>query len=124
LSKLVFSQPLINVLYLPYLMSENKTWEVLTEPWMEGALASLISLNLIIGIMLMAKRMLLLEASGASVGFGVQSVTQTVGRQRVVFSGGEWREVPGTPKMQMYIAILTLIVATIVLACRNTMAKV
>jgi hypothetical protein len=66
-------------------MSKNKTWEVLTEPWMEGALASLISLNLIVGIMLMAKRMLLLEASGASVGPGVQSVTQTVGRQGVVF---------------------------------------
>lgn len=46
------------------------------------------------------------------------------GPSRSGFFGGEWREVPGTPKMQMYIAILTLIVATIVLAYGNTMAEV
>jgi len=55
---------------------------------MEGALASLISLNLIVGIMLMAKRMLLLEASGASVRFGVQSVKEWFFWWRM--AGGAW----------------------------------
>ena len=43
---------------------------------------------------------------GASVGFGVQQAMQMLGSQTVGFASGEWRAVGGTPRRQMYLAII------------------
>ena len=114
---------LINVLYPAYLMTKNNSWQVLKESWREVALSILMGFGYV-GVALMGKGMLLLGALGASVGFGIQQAAQMLGNQGVGFISGEWRGVHGTPRMQMYIAILILIVAAIVLAYGNTLAKV
>jgi len=114
---------LINVLYPAYLMTKNNSWQVLKESWREVALSILIGASCV-GVALMGKGMLLLGALGASVGFGIQQAAQMLGNQGVGFISGEWRGVHGTPRMQMYMAILVLITAAIVLAYANTLAKV
>jgi L-rhamnose-H+ transport protein len=115
---------LINVLYPAYRLTKNKSWKVLKESWSEGALATLIGLNICFGFALMGKGMLLLGSLGASVGFGIQQSTQMLGSQGVGFISGEWRGVEGRLRMQMYIAIIILITAAIVLAYANTLARV
>ena len=81
-------------------------------------------LSICVAVALMGKGMLLLGALGASVGFGIQQATQMLGKQGVGFIGGEWRGVHGTPRRQMYLAILILITAAIVLAYANILAKI
>jgi hypothetical protein len=83
----------------------------------------LIGTYTIVGVPLMGKGMLLLGVLGASVGFGIQQAAQMLGNQSVGFISGEWRGVHGTPKMQMYAAILILIVAALVMAYGNSLAK-
>ncbi|MBS1850082.1 MAG: hypothetical protein JST79_04170 [Acidobacteria bacterium] len=114
---------LVNVTYPAYLMTKNKSWHVLWESSGELGLAVLIGINFIIGVALMGKGMLLLGPLGASVGFGVQQAMQMVGSQTVGFASGEWRGVLGTPRHQMYVAIALLIVAAMVMAFGNTLAK-
>jgi hypothetical protein len=107
---------LVNVAYPAYLMTKNKSWNVLTEAWGDGILAILMGLSFVLGSLLMGKGMLLLGMLGASLGFGIQQATQMLGLQGVGFISGEWRGVRGTPRVQMYAAILILIVAAILLA--------
>ncbi len=115
---------LINVGYPAYLMTKRKSWNVLTRSCRELLLAALIGINLIAGMALMGKGMLLLGALGASVGFGIQQALQVLGSQGVGFISGEWRGVHGRPRIQMYLAITILILATLVMAYGNTLAKV
>ena len=114
---------LINVSYPAYLMTRNKSWSVLWGSWKEALLAIGIGINFILGVSLMGKGMLLLGALGASVGFGVQQATQMLGGQVLGFASGEWRGVSGTPRYQMYLAILVLIAAAVVMAYGNTLTK-
>ncbi len=114
----------VTLLYPIYLMTRNKSWGILKASWREGALSGLMGFSSFVGASLMGKGMLLFGALGASVGFGIQQSSQMLGSQGVGFISGEWRGVQGTPKLQMYLAILILIVAAIVLAYGNTLAKV
>ena len=45
------------------------------------------------------------------------------GTQLLGFVSGEWRGVHGRPRRQMYLAIAILIVAAVVMAYGNTLAK-
>ncbi len=114
---------LINVTYPAYLMTKNKNWNVLWESWQELALSIGIGINFILGVALMGKGMLLLGALGASIGFGIQQAMQMLGSQAVGFASGEWRGITGKPRYEMYIAIAVLIVAAMVMAYSNTLAK-
>ena len=114
---------LVNVLYPAYLMSKNRSWNVLRSSGREFALATIISINLSLGIALMGKGMLMLGALGASVGFGVQQAMQMLGGQGVGFIGGEWRGVHGRPRAQMYAAIAVLILAALIMAYGNSINK-
>jgi len=114
---------LLNVLYPAYLMSKNKSWNVLGESWKEAALSIFIGINLFVAIALLGKGMLLLGALGASVGFGIQQANQMLGSQGAGFISGEWRGVHGTPRKQMYLAIALLICAALVMAYGNSLAK-
>ncbi len=115
---------LINVTYPAYLLTRNKSWHVFRESWMEGALAIGIGFNFILGVALMGKGMLLLGPLGASIGFGVQQAMQMLGSQTVGFASGEWKGVAGTPRHEMYLAIVVLIAAAVVMAYSNTLAKI
>ena len=103
-------------------MTKNKSWHVLKSSPKEVFLAVIMGLNFCIAVALMGKGMLLLGALGASVGFGVQQAMQMLGGQSVGFIAGEWRNVSGTPRNQMIIAIIVLILAAIVMAYGNSLA--
>jgi len=115
---------LVNLLYPAYLMTKNKSWSVLAQSPRDAMLSGLIGLTMCVSIALMGKGMLLLGVLGASVGFGIQQSSQMLGNQAVGFIGGEWKGVLGRPRMQMYLAILLLLVAAAVLAYGNTLAKI
>lgn len=119
----LFGGALINICYPAYLMTRNKSWSVLVQSWREVVLAVVIGVNFIVGVALMGKGMLLLGALGASVGFGIQQALQMLGSQGVGFISGEWRGVCGKPRNQMVLAIVILILATVVMAYGNTLAK-
>ncbi|MGH9544890.1 MAG: L-rhamnose/proton symporter RhaT [Terriglobales bacterium] len=114
---------LVNVTYPVYLISKNNSWGVLCQSWRELGLAVFIGANFIIGIALMGKGMLLLGPLGASIGFGIQQAMQMLGSQAAGFATGEWRGVPGTPRHQLYLAIVVLIAAALVMAYGNTLTK-
>ncbi len=113
---------LINVLYPAYLMTKNKTWNVMKGAGKEILLAIIISINLSVGIALMGKGMLMLGALGASVGFGVQQAMQMLGTQGVGFVGGEWKGVHGSPRRLIYTAVALLIIAALIMAYGNKVA--
>ena len=115
---------LINVTYPAYLMTIHKSWHVLWESAWELMLAVFMGINFTLGVALMGKGMLLLGPLGASVGFGVQQAMQMLGGQTVGFASGEWRGVIGTPRYQMYLAIVILIAAAIVMAYGNALTKI
>ncbi len=112
---------LINVLYPAWLMTRRKNWGVLAESGKEFALATIIGVQMCIAVALANKGMLLLGAFGASVGAGIQQAMQMVGGQGLGFISGEWRGVHGTPRRQMYAAIVLLIVAAVIMAYSNTL---
>jgi len=114
---------LLNVIYPAYLMTRKKSWQVLGQSWKELALAVIIGLNMAIGVVLMGKGMVMLRALGASVGFGIQQASQMLGGQAVGFISGEWKGVLGKPRSQMYIAIVVLILAAVIMAYGNSLAK-
>jgi len=113
----------VNIIFPAYLMTKNKSWGVLAESWKEIGLAAIIGINMSIGVASTGHGMLLLGAFGASVGFGIQQAMQMLGNQSVGFVSGEWRGVFGTPRKQMYTAIALLIVAAVIMAYGNTLAK-
>ncbi|MBZ5561854.1 MAG: hypothetical protein LAP13_05475 [Acidobacteriia bacterium] len=113
----------VNISYPVYLMTKNRSWNILVESWREAALAALIGLNFCGAVALMGKGMLLLGALGASVGFGIQQSMQMLGNQGVGFLSGEWRAVHGVPRKQMFIAIVILLAAAILMAYGKTLVK-
>ena len=113
----------VNVIYPAYLMTKKKSWGVLGESWKELALSVVIGVNLAIGVVLMGKGMVMLGALGASVGFGIQQASQMLGGQGVGFISGEWKGISGRPRLLMYVAIAVLIVAALIMAYGNSLAK-
>jgi L-rhamnose-H+ transport protein len=114
---------LVNVVYPLYLMARNKSFGVLVQSWPEVALAAVIGVNMAAGIVLMGTGMRWLGALGASVGLGIQQASQMLGSQILGFASGEWRGVAGRPRRLMFAAIALLILAGLVMAFGNTMAK-
>jgi len=114
---------LINIVYPLHLMAKNKSLGVLWQSWPEVALAAVIGVNMAAGIVLMGTGMRWLGTLGASVGLGIQQASQMLGSQALGFMSGEWRGVAGRPRHLMYLAIAVLILAGLVMASGNTMAK-
>jgi L-rhamnose-proton symport protein (RhaT) len=112
----------VNLSYPVYLMFRNKSWKALLGSWREAGLAALIGVNFCGAVALMGKGMLLLGVLGASVGFGIQQGMQMLGNQGVGFVSGEWRGVYGTPRKQMYLAIVILLLAAMIMAYGNGLA--
>jgi L-rhamnose-H+ transport protein len=113
----------LNVVYPACLMTRKKSWGVLCQSWKELMLAVIIGLPMTIGIVFMGKGMVMLGALGASVGFGIQQASQMLGSQAVGFISGEWKGVCGRPRNLMYAAIVVLILAAVIMAYGNSLAK-
>jgi L-rhamnose-H+ transport protein len=113
----------VNLGYAAFLLTRNRSWNVLLGSVWELFLAVLIGVGFSLAVALMGKGMLLLGALGASVGFGIQQAMQMTGTQLLGFVSGEWRGVYGTPRKQMYLALAVLLVASIIMAYGNGLAK-
>ena len=113
---------LVNIGYPAYLMTRNKSWNVLTENWREVMLAAIIGIQFITAMALLGKGMVWLGILGASVGFGIQQAMQILGNLGVGFVSGEWRGVYGTPRRTMTASIAVLLVATVIMAYSNRLA--
>lgn len=114
---------LMNLVYPAYLMTKNKTWGVLLQCWTDMALLLVTGVQAVLTFPLMFLGMKTLGPIGASVGFGIQQCTQMIGSQIVGFVSGEWRGVKGRPRMQMYLAILVLMIAVVILAYGKTLSN-
>jgi hypothetical protein len=114
---------LVNLAYPAYLMTKNHSWGTLLSSPRDALLSLIIGATMAISITFMGEGMLLLGALGASVGFGIQQSSQMIANQSVGFLSGEWKGVEGRPRMQQYLAILLLLVATSLLAYGNTLGS-
>lgn len=112
----------INALYPAYLMSRQRSWNVLLQDRADLGLTLFLGVEGLLCFPLMGVGMLRLGALGASVGFGIQQAMQMTGSQLVGFAGGEWRGVKGRPRWQMYAAISCLLIAAAILAYGNSLA--
>lgn len=114
---------LINIVYPAFLMTKKQSWGILKESVGEILLSVIIGMQFCVSVAMMGKGMLLLGALGASVGFGIQQAMQILGGQGVGFVSGEWHGVQGKPRQQMYAAIGLLVVAAMIMALGNALAK-
>ena len=114
---------LVNIGYAAYLLTKNRSWGILAQSRRELLLAVIIGVDFSLAVALMGKGMLLLGTLGASIGWGIQQAMQMTGTQSLGFISGEWRGVQGKPRIQMYLAIAIFIVAAVMMAYGNTLAK-
>jgi len=114
---------LVNLLYPAFLLTKNKSWNVLRHGGKELGLSLIVGFNLFCAFTLMFKGMLLLGAFGASIGFGIYFAMQILAGQGLGFISGEWRGVTGKPLSTMYVAIATLILACIIIAYGNNLVE-
>lgn len=106
-----------NVLYPAFLMTRNRSWGVLVQHPGEIGLSVIYGILFFAPSALLGQGMLLLGALGASLGWGLVQGTLILGGQILGFLTGEWRGVHGKPRLQIYAAIVLLIVAMTVMAC-------
>ncbi len=69
------------LVYPMWLMTRNKSWNVLGQSWKELCLAIVIGANLAAAVALLGSGMLLLGPLGASVGFGIHQAAWMLGGQ-------------------------------------------
>ncbi len=119
----LFSGMLVNIIYPAVVITRKKTWWKFRKGGGDYLLAAIMGAHFIVAVMLMGWGMLTLGVLGASVGFGIQQSMQIMGGQIVGFLTGEWKGVTGKPRLQMYIALGILVIAMIILAFSNTLAK-
>ncbi len=116
----IFGGALVNLLYPVYLLTRNKSWNLLFSRKDEALCASLVGLQFFISIVLMGRGMVLLGVLGASIGFGIQQSMQVFGNQLVGFIGGEWNGVYGSPRKKMYMGLAIIIIAVLIFSYSNT----
>jgi L-rhamnose-H+ transport protein len=112
-----------NVLYPAWLMTRNRSWNVLWAHPGDVGLSAIYGLLFFAPSALLGKGMLMLGPLGASVGWGIVQGTLILGGQILGFLSGEWRGVSGRPRRQIYLAIGLLIVAMVVMACAKGLAQ-
>jgi L-rhamnose-H+ transport protein len=113
---------LVNLVYPVYLVIRHRSGGVFLRHGSEALLAMVIGFNFAAGIILMGSGMRALGALGASVGLGIQQVTQMLGGQALGFLSGEWTDADTRSRRLMYAAIAVLILAAAVMAWGNTLA--
>jgi len=111
---------LIQLAYVAYSMTKEKSWNLLFIRKDEIICGALIGLQLIISFALMGRGMILLGILGASIGFGIQQSTQIIGNQIVGFVSREWKGVKGRPRNTMYLALVVILIAIIIFAFSRT----
>lgn len=116
------SGALLNLIYPAWLITRRRSWWMLARHWPEACLCAVTGTQLMTGVLLMGRGMVLLGALGASVGFGIQQAAQMMGNQGLGFVSGEWRGVRRRPLALMIVAIAVLMTAAVIMAYGNAVA--
>ena len=119
---ILFGGACVNLAYPAWLMTKNRSWNMLAASWLDLGLAAALGTQIIVSIILLGRGMLFLGPLGASVGFGIQQTMQVLGNQAVGFLSGEWRGIHGRPLRQMLASVAVLILAVVVLAFANALS--
>jgi L-rhamnose-H+ transport protein len=119
----LFGAALINVLYPAYLLTRNKSWNLIMKNGREILLSIGYGLLFFIPSVMLGKGMLMLGVLGASVGWGITQGSLILGGQILGFASGEWRGVTGKPRQYIYIAIVVLIISMVIMAFGNFFAQ-
>jgi L-rhamnose-H+ transport protein len=110
---------LANIIYPAYLLTKNKSWNVVLRKRRDIFLSITYGLLFFLPSVLLGKGMLLLGALGASVGVGLTQAAIIAGAQILGFSTGEWKGIYGKPRKNIYIAIGILLIAMLLLGLGN-----
>jgi L-rhamnose-H+ transport protein len=105
-----------NLLYPLFLLTRNRSWGIILTRPSEIGLSAIYGLLFFAPSILLGLGMLLLGERGAPIGWGIVQGTLILGGQLLGFASGEWRGVTGKPRLQIYLAVLVLIVAMAVMA--------
>jgi hypothetical protein len=108
-----------NTLYPAYLLTRNRSWNVIPRHGREILLCIAYGLLFFIPSVLLGKGMLLLGALGASVGVGITQAAVITGGQIVGFASGEWKGIRGKPRKNIYAAIVILVLSMFILGLAN-----
>ena len=111
---------LVNILYPAFLLTKNKTWNVLKDNPKEIGLSLIVGFNLFLAFALWFMGMLLLGPLGASIGFGIYFALQILAAQGLGWISGEWKGVRGKPIWQMGTAVVILVGAAAIMAYAST----
>ena len=109
-----------NVLYPVLLMTRNSSWRMLASHPGDAGLAVIYGVLFLTATVLLGEGTLRMGSLGASVGWGLVQGTLILGGQILGFLSGEWRGVAGTPRRQIYLAVVLLIVAMTIMASRKS----
>ncbi len=112
---------LVNIFYPAFLLTKNKSWNVLKENPKEIGLSLIVGFNLFLAFALWFMGMLLLGPLGASIGFGIYFALQILAAQGLGWFSGEWKGVHGKPIWQMGTAVVILVGAAAVMAYASTL---
>ena len=112
---------LVNILYPAFLLTKNKSWNVLKENPKEIGLSLVVGFNLFLAFALWFMGMLLLGPLGASIGFGIYFALQILAAQGLGWISGEWKGVHGKPIWQMGTAVVILVGAAAIMAYASTL---
>ena len=113
---------IVNTLYPAWLLTRNKSWNVLAGNAREILLCICYGLLFFIPSVMLGKGMLLLGALGASVGVGITQAAVITGGQVVGFASGEWKGIHGRPRQYIYSAIVILVVSMFILGLGNMLS--
>jgi L-rhamnose-H+ transport protein len=119
----LFGAAVINVIYPAYLLTVNKSWNVIIKNGNEVMLSLLYGLLFCIPSLMLGKGMLLLGSLGASVGMGITLGSVIIGGQILGFASGEWKGVTGKPQQYIYSAVVVLVLSMIILALSNLISQ-
>ena len=105
-----------NIAFAIYLMSNKKSWRVLTANPHDLCIGLVVGLGFFLVFALMGAGMRLLGPLGPSVGFGVIQAFQIISSQVLGFVLGEWRETNSESKNLMLASVGIMLVAVVVMA--------
>ena len=113
---------LVNIFYPAFLLTINKSWDVLKDNPKEIGLALIVGFNLFLAFALRFMGMLLLGPLGASIGFRIYFALQILAAQGLGWISGEWKGVRGRPIWQIGTAVVILVGAAAIMAYASTLS--
>ena len=113
---------LVNILYPAWLLTCRRSWGEFTCNVTEIGLSLLMGAMFFSSVVLNGLGMRSLGPLGASVGFAVYQAFMMAASQGIAFVHGEWHGITGSPRRQIYTALVITFLAVCIMAYGNSLA--